>query len=76
MSTVFDVTGISVDGLTSAIDTTPAVDINVDEVLTVEVQVPGMQGPPGVQNVFPQSNNPAVEFGWGPEEEGFIWLET
>jgi hypothetical protein len=41
----------------------------------VEVQVAGPQGPAGLQNVYVQENDPAVEFGWGAEEEGFIWAQ-
>lgn len=40
---------------------------------TVDLSVPGVQGPPGLKNVYVQQNNPAVQFGWGPEQEGFIW---
>jgi hypothetical protein len=39
----------------------------------IDINVPGPQGPPGLKNVYVQQNNPAVEFGWGPEQEGFIW---
>lgn len=41
----------------------------------LEVQVAGPQGPPGLQNVYIQSNDPAVEFGWGAEEAGFVWIQ-
>jgi hypothetical protein len=41
----------------------------------IQIQVAGPQGAPGLQNVYVQENDPAVEFGWGPEEEGFIWAQ-
>ena len=42
----------------------------------IEIQTEGPPGPPGLQNVYPQSTNPAVQYGWGLEETGFIWLQT
>lgn len=35
----------------------------------------GPQGRPGLQNVFVQSNDPAVENGWGPEQTNYIWIK-
>ena len=81
MATVFDVDAISIE----AEDETQVVSgIAIDETVTitptpatiVQVTTEGPQGPPGLQNVYIQSNDPAVEFGWGPEEEGFVWLQT
>jgi hypothetical protein len=47
-----------------------------EEVDSVNVEVPGMQGAPGLQNVYVQLNDPAVEFGWGMAEKGYIWIEA
>lgn len=75
MSTVWDVTGITVDEaspltLNTDID---AVTITIDsdiesvtltvpeEVESTTVEVPGMQGPPGVQNMYVQTVNPATQ---------------
>lgn len=88
MSTVFDVTSIVVDGGTPAafdtaidtvtisdVTTTPSVTIsNPETVDVVNIEVPGMQGPPGLKNVYIQSENPATQYGWGIEETNFIWI--
>jgi len=91
VSTVFDVTAVTVDADTSTTfsvagvdevvitDATLVPDITLDApeaVSGVIVEVPGMQGPPGLKNVYVQENDPAVEYGWGPEEAGFIWIEV
>jgi hypothetical protein len=90
MSLVFDAKSITVDGGTSVdVDLNVAsIEINaalpVTEVSvevpnatqTVQVEVPGMRGPAGVKNVYIQPNNPAVEFGWGPEETNYVWIPT
>lgn len=87
MSTVFDVTGISVDGgattaLIAGVDqvtitdatSIPNVTVSVpDPVDTVTVEVPGIQGPPGLQNVFVSSTDPSA--GWGAAQTGFIWIQ-
>ncbi|HEY6021702.1 MAG TPA: hypothetical protein VIY48_18090 [Candidatus Paceibacterota bacterium] len=52
----------------------------VTEVSAVEIDLPvsltAQQGPPGVQNLYVQGTNPAVQYGWGPEEAGFIWVNA
>jgi hypothetical protein len=42
----------------------------------VEVVSEGPQGPKGVQNVYIQSNDPSVQFNWGPAEEDYIWIKV
>ena len=87
MSTVFDADTITIDNETvinlvnsvQSITITdagiiPDVTLNVATVVdTLQIEVPG---PQGVQNVYVQSNDPAVEYGWGANEAGFIWIET
>lgn len=93
MSSLFDVTQISVnnDEFTSSIDTVQEVTVQVLSDVTavtitsdslaeiVEVQVPGMQGPRGVQNVYVSQTDPSKdELGntiWGEEQEGYVWIE-
>lgn len=88
MSLVWDAKSLLVEGnpelalaqsvATVEITTTLAVpEVTLDvpnSTQTVQVEVPGLQGPPGVQNVFIQPNDPAVEFGWGPEDAGKVWI--
>jgi len=91
MSTVLEVTSVTVDADTSTTFTVEGVEsvtiadaispvtvtIDATDVVSeINVQVPGMQGPPGLQNVYVQPNDPAIEFGWGPEEAGYIWIEV
>jgi hypothetical protein len=90
MSTVFDINAISVNGgtttsigvaITEVVITdamvVPNIDINIQaEPETIEIQVPGVQGPPGLQNVYVGPDDPSVLYGWGPEEENFIWIRT
>lgn len=90
MSTVFDVQSIVVDEdgpftlgtvpqtvVIQDATTVPNIRIEADtQVTAVKVLVPGLQGAPGLKNVYVQPNDPAIEFGWGPEEAGFIWIEA
>jgi hypothetical protein len=94
VSTVFDVTGVAVDGGTSvAIDsgidsitltddtTAPNVTIDVPQELeSIVVEVPGIQGPPGVQNLYVQSDDPSKDGNgntiWGTEQTNYIWIQT
>lgn len=90
MGLISDVTAVEIDGgspvpfdvsnpVIEIQDTTtpPSISIQVEATSQiVEVQVAGPQGPPGLQNVYPQTNDPSVEFGWGPEEAGFVWLQV
>lgn len=93
MSSVLEVTAISVAGapaVTVGVGTTnvqvtnamtiPSVDITVPSpIQTVAVEVPGMQGPPGLKNVYVQWVDPSTEDPenpWGPEEAGFIWIKA
>jgi len=90
VSSVFDVDTISIDE-SDAIDFSSKVesveilvdsDIETvtitqpDDVRSVMVEVPGIQGEPGVKNVYVQSENPATQFGWGAAEKGYIWIEV
>jgi hypothetical protein len=90
MSLVWDVKSLAVDNASDmAVDlneatieitqssAVPVVTLDVpNETQTVQVEVPGLRGPAGLKNVYIQPNNPAVEFGWGPEETNFIWIPT
>ena len=90
MSTVFDVNALTVNGsgttsmgtsITDIVITDATIVPNVDiivnsEVESIEVQVPGPQGPPGLQNVYVGPTDPSVLYGWGPEETDFIWIRT
>jgi hypothetical protein len=87
VSTVYDATELTVDNetvldLTNSVttvtisDVTTVPDLTIDvanTVDTVQVEVPG---PQGVKNVYVQSNDPAVEYGWGANQANFIWIET
>lgn len=87
MSTVFDVSGVNVadefsTAFSSGIDSIeitdgtsfPSVTLTVPEdVETLTVEVPGVQGPPGLQNVYIQSDDPSS--GWGPEQAGYVWIQ-
>lgn len=79
MSTIFEVTSVTVDDNLFNISGA-AIGFNVtypiETVDTVTVEVPGLQGPPGLQNVYAQTTNPAIQYGWGVEETGYIWLQT
>jgi len=85
MSTVFDATDMTVAELglvavgvptsltISDATTIPSVTINAPQtVSTLTISVPG---PQGVKNVYVQSNDPAVEFGWGADQTDFIWIQ-
>lgn len=91
MSDVFDVTSVTIEGDTSTTftfdgiesvvitDATSVPDVTLqvpEEIDAVTLEVPGMQGPPGDQNIFPQPNSPADEYGWGPEDAYKIWIEV
>lgn len=72
MSTIFDVTAVSVEGnadvvistatmptITVTDMTVPQVSLKVEqEVEVLQIAVPGPQGPPGVQNLFVSSTPP------------------
>lgn len=94
MSTVFDVESVSIieDTTTTFLDgvdsvtitdatTWPSVTIDVPaDMPAAIVEVPGVQGAPGLQNVYAQLADPSKdELGntiWGAEETGFIWIEV
>ena len=93
MSTVFDVTSVEVQADTNtvfAVDSVQSVTISddmtpvsvtvdaTDVVSQVNVEVPGIQGPPGLQNVHVGLTNPATIPGeeWGMAEKGYIWIEV
>lgn len=40
----------------------------------VKELVTGPQGPAGLQNVYVQTDDPAIEYGWGMEQKDFIWI--
>ena len=89
MGLISDVTNLEIEGedtisIAAAVSSITIQDAFVVPDITVtpfsgpeiiEVQVAGPQGAPGLQNVYIQSNDPAVEFGWGAEEEGFVWIQ-
>ena len=75
MSTVFDATALTVGQGTVPLGPVVTVVDVVVPTATLVVNVPGVQGPPGLQNVYVQANDPAVEFGWGAEQEGFLWAQ-
>ena len=79
MSTIFDIAQVTVDdnlfditGVSIGFSTTFPI-VTTDSII---VEVPGLQGPPGLQNVYAQTANPATQYGWGVEETGYIWLQT
>lgn len=90
MSTIYDVASMSIDGGTNVnvsapLSTITVVPALVDQTITivppastsiVEVQTAGPQGAPGLQNVYIQSNDPSVQYGWGPEETNFVWIQV
>jgi hypothetical protein len=97
MSTVFDVTSVIINADTAltasvdAIDTATITDamepvtvsIDATEVVSqVAVQVPGLQGPPGLKNVYvsPASEDPSKDSNgvtiWGLAEKDYIWIKT
>lgn len=81
MSTVFDVRQISATGADdvsfSTVTSVPLINLSVPNTISsIAINVPGPQGPRGVQNVFVSSANPAVANGWGPAESGYIWIEV
>lgn len=60
-----------------SIITTPVESIeisNIGDTVVTEVQVPGIQGAPGVQNVYVSSTDPST--GWGPEQSGYVWIKV
>lgn len=90
MSTIYDVDAVAVNDAPAssfsvaldniAVEYDPAVtniNLNVDATpQTVQIETAGPQGPPGLKNVYVQPNDPAVEFGWGMAQKGFIWIEA
>lgn len=43
---------------------------------TLNLVTEGPQGPAGDQRVFARLSNPALDFGWGPEDAGKVWIEV
>jgi hypothetical protein len=90
MSTIYDVASMTVDGGTAVNVSAPVTTISVvtaltDQIITitppattevVEVQTAGPQGAPGLQNVYIQSTDPAQQFGWGPAQTNFVWIQV
>lgn len=85
MSTVFDATTMNVEELGAVAvstpttitfadaQTVPSVTVNATQPVTaINIEVPG---PQGLKNVYVQSNDPAVEFGWGAAQTDFIWIQ-
>lgn len=86
MSTVFDIETIVADDTEINVEHVPTtitledaitplvIDIEIPNAIqVVTIEVPGPQGPPGVQNVYVQSTDPST--GWGVEEENYVWIE-
>lgn len=42
----------------------------------MEIATPGVQGAPGVQNLYVQQADPAIQNGWGQEQTNYVWIET
>jgi hypothetical protein len=90
MSLIWDVRSIEVDDQPEAVIglNVDTIEITVDGVVTevnldfpnatetVQIETPGVQGPPGVKNVYIQTADPAIQYGWGPEQENYIWIPT
>jgi hypothetical protein len=86
---ISDVRTVIVDGTMTATFTQPVASIQINVppptaasiILTVpdgpeviQIATPGVQGPPGVKNVYVQEADPAVQYGWGPEDANKIWI--
>ena len=89
MSSVFDIGSVQVDThpevVLGVVPTNIDIEMETDvtnieivdntDVEVVEVQVPGPQGPPGLKNVYIQENDPSVEYDWGMEQAGYVWIQ-
>jgi hypothetical protein len=80
MSTVFDVDSIVIEEegevpVTVLLET-PTVTDDVTGFEVVEIEVPGLQGPPGDQMIYPQPTSPAIEYGWDEDDAGKIWIQV
>lgn len=66
------------------VSATPVAAVNISgtpaTTNVVQVQVPGAQGPPGLQNVFVQSTDPSKDGSgntiWGSAETNYIWIQV
>lgn len=79
MSTVFDVDilEISIDGeLQAAQGVVGQLMLDIPEVAVTDatIEIPVVQGPPGLQNVYIQEDDPSA--GWGEAEKGNVWIRT
>jgi hypothetical protein len=89
VSTIFDIDTIVADETTINVGSVPTT-ITLQDSLTpmqvaltvntspeiVAVEIPGPQGPPGLQNVYVQTTDPAVQYSWGAAEANYIWIQT
>lgn len=86
MSTIFDIKSLTIDdGTVIDVSGTLAGGISADitvpnTISSIDIQVPGMQGPAGNQNVFSGTTDPSKDVDgntvWGAEEEGNVWLKV
>lgn len=54
---------------------TESIELTVESIVdTVEVVTAGMQGRPGLQNVFVDATDPSDE-SWGEAQKNFIWVK-
>lgn len=86
MATINDIVSFTIDeqGPTSGVLSAPIIDVNivatpqvdiisVPEALSpemIEIDVPGLQGPPGLQNVFVGPTPPPNP------QDGWVWIDT
>ena len=71
MATVYDVDNVEVFQEQDSV-----LSFEVPATGEIGIMTPGPQGEPGVKNVYVQELNPAVQYGWGPEQAGYIWIEV
>jgi hypothetical protein len=90
VSLIFDAKSITVDADEPIEFSMPGirnVDVSIDNPVTkvevnvpntvseVAVEVPGLQGAPGLQNVYIRDTSPAIDFGWGMNEKDYVWIK-
>lgn len=72
--------GNSVDSITvTDAMSSPNVTLTVPtDISVVTISVPGLQGPPGAQNLYAQATDPSSVPGeeWGLSEKGYVWIEV
>ena len=86
MSTIFDIKTLTVDDgtvvdVSGTLNGGISADITVpNTIYALDIQVPGLQGPAGNQNVYTGTNDPSKDADgntiWGAEETGNVWLKV